>query len=48
MLYKVLNILKMPKVKGGKGSLPGAQRYEITGMNVQLFQCVEQKRFPVG
>lgn len=25
MLYKVLPILKMPKVKGGKGSVPGVQ-----------------------
>lgn len=48
MSYKVLCILKMPKVKGGQGAVPGAQWYEITGMNVQLLQCLEQKTFPEG
>lgn len=38
----------MPNLKRGKGSVPGAQWYEVTGMNVQLLMCVEQKRFPEG
>lgn len=47
-LYKVLHILKMPKMKRGNGSVPGAQWYEVTGMNVQLLKCLEQKGFLRG
>lgn len=48
MLCEVLHVLKMPKVKGGKRSVLGAESHGITGMIVQLIKCLEQKRFPVG
>lgn len=41
----MLHVLNMPKVKGGKKSVLGAESYGISGMIVQLIKCLEQKGF---
>lgn len=44
MLYKVLHVLKMPKVKGRKRFVLGAESCGIT----RMIECLEQKKCPVG